>query len=186
MSSRSLFRSLLLATVLFGAVPHSAWALDEYLNATKAVKGNDVEGLRAQIVRGDDMNHQDDQGKTALMYAAVAGNETMIKLLLQGGARPLIRDQDGRVALHWAVQRDNPDAVSALLDGGAPIDTLDPHGTTPLMMAAAIGNLAVIRVLISHHPKLDARDYTGRSAVDFADGTRQSRAATLLKQAGAS
>lgn len=186
MSFRSLIRSLLLAAALLGAAPHPAWALDEYLNVIKAVKAGDVEGLRAQVVRGDDMNHQDDVDKTALIYAATNGDQTMIKLLLQGGARPTIRDLDGRVALHWAVQKDNPDAVTALLDGGAAIDVLDPHGTTPLMMAAANGNLAVLRVLIAHHARLDTRDYTGRSALDFAEGTRQSRAATLLRQAGGS
>jgi len=186
MSFRSLIRPLLLAVALLGAAPPSAWASDDYLNAIKAVKDGDVEELRAQVVRGEDMNHQDDLDKTALMYAAINGNETMIKLLLQGGARQTIHDLDGRVALHWAVQKDNPDAVEALLDGGAAIDVQDPHGTTPLMMAAANGNLAVLRVLIAHHAKLDTRDYTGRSALDFAEGTRQSRAATLLKQAGAS
>ena len=186
MSFRSLIRSLLLAAALLGAMPHSAWAADDYLNAIKAVKDSDVDGLRAQDVRGDDMNHQDEFDKTALIYAAINGNETMIKLLLQGGARPTIHDLDGRVALHWAVQKDNPDAVAALLDGGAVIDVLDPHGTPPLMMAAANGNLAVLRVLIAHHAKLDTRDYTGRSALDFAEGTRQSRAATLLRQAGGS
>ena len=186
MSFRSLFRSLLLAAALLGIMPHPALAADDYLNAIKAVKGGDFDALRSQVVRGDDMNHQDDQGKTALMYAAIAGNDAMVKLLLQGGARPSIRDLDGRAALHWAVQRENPDAVAALLDGGAAIDILDPHGTTPLMMAAANGNISVLRVLIAHHAKLDTRDYTGRSAVDFADGTRQSRAVTLLKQAGGS
>lgn len=186
MSFRPLFRSLLLAAALLGAMPHPALAADDYLNVIKAVKSGDLEGLRAQVVRGEDMNHQDDLGKTALVYAALAGDGATIKLLLQGGARPSIRDLDGRVALHWAVQRDNPDAVAALLDGGAVIDVMDPHGTTPLMMAAANGNLAVLRVLIAHHANLATRDYTGRSAVDFADGARQSRAVTLLKQAGGS
>lgn len=186
MTFRCLFRSLLLAVAVLGAAPHPARAADDYLNTIKWVKAGDLDALRSQVVRGDDLNHQDDVGKTALIYAAVAGSDAMIKLLLQGGARSSIRDMDGRVALHWAVQRDNPEAVAALLDGGAEVDILDPHGTTPLMMAAANGNLSVLRVLIAHHAKLNTRDYTGRSAVDFADGTRQTRASILLKQAGAS
>jgi ankyrin repeat protein len=178
--------SLLLAVVLLGAAAKPAWALDDYLNVIKEVQAGNLQALRADVVRGDDLNHQDDVGRTALIFAAIAGDEQIIKLLLQGGARPAIRDQDGRVALHWAVEKDNPDAVAALLDGGASIEVLDPHGTTPLMMAAANGNLAVLRVLIAHHAKVDARDYTGRSAFDFATGAHQSRAAELLRQAGAS
>jgi ankyrin repeat protein len=186
MPFRSPIRPLLLTVALFAAVANSAWALDDYLQVIKEVQADDAVGLRAQIVKGDDLNHQDDQGRTGLTYAAIAGNERMIKLLLQGGARPTIRDQDGRVPLLWAVQKDNPDAVAALLDGGAPIEAFDPHGTTPLMIAAGNGNLAVLRVLLAHHAKIDTRDYTGRSALDFATGARQPRAAELLKQAGAS
>ncbi|HLZ66658.1 MAG TPA: ankyrin repeat domain-containing protein [Aliidongia sp.] len=186
MSPRSLFRPLVLTVALVGATTNAAWALDDYLQVIKEVQADDYAGLRAQVVRGDDLNHQDDLDRTALTYAAIAGNVPMIKLLFQGGARPTIRDHDGRVPLHWAAQHDNPDAVVALLDGGAPIEPLDPHGTTPLMMAADNGNLAVLRVLIAHHAKVDTRDYTGRSALDFAVSSRQTRAAELLRQAGAS
>jgi len=186
MSFRPLLRSLPLAIALVGTTAVQAWAADDYLNAIKEVRSGDTDALRGQIARGEDMNHQDDLGRTALTWAAINGNGELITLLIKGGARPGIRDMDGRVALHWAVQQDNPDAVAALLDGGAQIETLDPHGTTALMMAAAAGNLGVLRVLIEHHAKLDARDYTGRSALDFASGTRQARAITLLKQAGAS
>jgi ankyrin repeat protein len=186
MPFRSLSRSLLLTVALFGVAANSAWALDDYLAVIKSVQADDLAAIRADVVRGDDLNHQDDLGRTGLTYAAIAGNAPMIKLLMQGGARATIRDNDNRVALHWAVQRDNPDGVTALLDGGASVEVLDPHGTTPLMMAADNGNLAVIRVLLAHHARIDARDYTGRSALDFAISSRQARAAELLKQAGAS
>jgi len=178
--------SLALGTLLIASAMPPAHAFDEYLAVIKEVQVGDTDALRARIVRGEDMNHQDEAGKTGLTFAVIAGNAALTKLLLQGGARPQIRDSDGRVALHWAVQKDNSDVVAALLDGGAAIDTLDPHGTTPLMMAAESGNLAVIRLLIQRHANLQLRDYTGRSALDFAEGTRQSRAATLLRQAGAS
>ena len=185
MPSRSLFRPLLLTMALLCAATNSASALDESLQVIKEVQANDLEGLRAQVVRGDDLNHQDDLDRTGLTWAAIAGNEPMIKLLLQGGARTTIRDRDNRVPLHWAVQKDNPDAVAALLDGGANIETPDQRGTTPLMMAAANGNLAVVRLLISRHAKIDVRDYTGRSALDIAVGARQNQVSQALKQAGA-
>jgi uncharacterized protein len=184
MPFRPSFRPLLLTVAFWGLTANAAWALDEYLAVIKSVQTEDMAALRADVLRGDDLNHQDEQGRTALIVAAIAGNEDIIKLLMQGGARPTIRDSDGRVALHWAAQKDNPDAVAALLDSGASAEALDPHGTTALMMAAAQGNLAVIRVLLAHHAKVDVRDYTGRSAYDFAMGTRQVRAAELLKQAG--
>jgi ankyrin repeat protein len=184
MPFRPALRPLLLTVALLGTTANAAWALDDYLSVIKQVQAVDIPGLRADVLRGDDLNHQDDQGRTALTVAAIAGNPEMIKLLMQGGARATVRDNDGRVALHWAVQKDNPDAVAALLDSGASIEALDPHGTTPLMMAADQGNLAVIRILLAHHAKVDVRDYTGRSAYDIALGARQTRAAELLKQAG--
>ena len=185
MSSRPLFRPLLLTVALLGAVSNTVWAADDYLQVIKEVQAGDLAALRSQVVRGDDLNHQDDLDRTGLTWAAIAGNEQIIKLLLQGGARTTIRDRDNRLPLHWAVQKDNPEAVAALLDGGANIETPDQRGTTPLMMAAANGNLTVVRLLINRHAKLDTRDYTGRSALDFAVTTRQGAVIQALKQAGA-
>ncbi|HEV2674471.1 MAG TPA: ankyrin repeat domain-containing protein [Aliidongia sp.] len=192
MSQRPLSRLALSASVLLALAAGPARAdfgLDltgGYLNVTKAVQAGDLESLRQQVVRGDELNHQDDMDRTALTWAAIAENEAMVKLLVQGGARTTIRDRDNRVPLHWAVQKDAPEVVKALLDGGAAIDVTDQRGTTPLMMAAANGNVSVVRLLISRHAKIDLRDYTGRSALDFATDRRQAQVVQALKQAGAS
>jgi hypothetical protein len=44
----------------------------------------------------------DQEGKTALMHAAETGNERVARLLLERGARPLVRNAEGKTALDIA------------------------------------------------------------------------------------
>ena len=50
------------------------------------------------IRSGIDVNCQDERGISALMYAAVAGNEPLIQLLLKHGADKTLKDGQGRTA----------------------------------------------------------------------------------------
>ncbi len=59
--------------------------------------------VQALLQRGAKVNWQsEDDGSSALMYAASVGDATTIKLLLRHGANPKMRDRDGRTALDWA------------------------------------------------------------------------------------
>ena len=55
--------------------------------------------LAEMLIRsGIDVNCQDERGISALMYAAVAGNESLIQLLLKHGADKTLKDGQGRTA----------------------------------------------------------------------------------------
>ncbi|KAI1320753.1 ankyrin repeat-containing domain protein [Xylariaceae sp. FL0255] len=56
------------------------------------------------------------QWSTPLMWAcAYPGNDKIIKILLQHGANPLLRDVQGRTAAIWALEHDFPSAAHRLM-----------------------------------------------------------------------
>jgi ankyrin repeat protein len=61
-----------------------------------------------------DLNAKNDQGATALHLAAVKGNEDLARVLLLGGANPLIEDRSGRTPAMTALAAGH-DQVAELL-----------------------------------------------------------------------
>ena len=74
-----------LCLALFGMHLRQAYWLDEPL-AIAAIDG-DLEAARALLARGADANNASFEGATALEYARQNGNDEMVRLLQQSGAR---------------------------------------------------------------------------------------------------
>lgn len=66
-----------------------------------------LELLTILLNAGAKIDQQDDQGKTALMYASIYGLIPIVSLLLQQGADTTITDTDGKTALDLALERYN-------------------------------------------------------------------------------
>src|SRR5690606_28401672 len=73
---------------------------------------------------------RDQEGKTALMAAAEGGRDRLVKVLLDHGADPLIKDAEGRTALDFA----QPAATGP---GGAPAAAAAPAAQAPAAAPAA-------------------------------------------------
>lgn len=63
------------------------------------------------IGAGIDVLRQDNEGRTALMYAAALGNEKLVRQLLAAGARKDVRDKTGKKAADYCK---NPEIVKIL------------------------------------------------------------------------
>lgn len=87
------------------------------------------------VAAGADVNLQDHNGFTALMYAVGAGRVSIVKLLLAAGALPNIVNANGDTALHIACRMGIATMVTDLLNAGADIKQLDALGRTPLVIA---------------------------------------------------
>jgi ankyrin repeat protein len=61
-------------------------------------------------------------------------------------------------ALPAAAQHGNLESVQLMLDLGFPVDAGGLHGGTALHQAAWFGHLPIIRLLLSHHPQIEAVD----------------------------
>ncbi|HXH32112.1 MAG TPA: ankyrin repeat domain-containing protein [Bacteriovoracaceae bacterium] len=66
------------------------------------------------LINKCDVNHQNNEGQTALMYSALFGRERVTQKLLELGARKEIQDHEGRTALSLAAGQWNHVMVSLI------------------------------------------------------------------------
>jgi ankyrin repeat protein len=127
-----------------------------------AVQGFAVEAVRRLLVDGKaDVNVRDRFGATALHYAAVARNRTILEQLLTvEGIDVNAQDAVGQTALHRACfVHGKADFISVLLNKDAvDVNLQDKEGNTALHVATARGNEPAIRALFA---RVDATSITG-------------------------
>jgi ankyrin repeat protein len=103
------------------------------------------------------MDRSPDPLKLAL--ACELGDDASFAALLQ--ARPDLAQtlgDDERRKLPFAAQHNNVEAVRMMLAAGWPIGAVGQHGATALHWAGFHGNAAMARVILAHHPPLEARE----------------------------
>lgn len=113
-----------------------------------------------------DVNALNASGESALMMAALQGDEAGVRLLLERGAQV---NQPGWSALHYAATGPQPRVVLLLLERGAEIDALSPNETTPLMMSAQYGSEESVKLLLAHGADPKRRNQLGLGVLDFAE-----------------
>lgn len=74
----------------------------------------------------------DAYGYSALIYACRQGSYSVIKLLLEHGARPNVQTKGGSTALHRASYHGHLQCVCLLLNSGADSTLADSDGKTAL------------------------------------------------------
>jgi uncharacterized protein len=135
-----------------------------------------------------DPNARDDGGRTVLEIALCGGSprgnignphaERISRKLLDQGAIGT------GAALHAAVGW-YPRLVPVLLERGADPEARNSCGMTPLMSACLEGEPRSVRTLLGAHVDLNARDATGRTAIQFALERCAVECTQLLRRAGA-
>lgn len=103
-----------------------------------AVKAGDAEAVQWLLTHGADVNarESDQDGWTALLYAAENHRNEIVKALLEKGADVNMADGNGRTALIIASRLGNRDIVQGLLAKGANVHTRDNAGWTALSQAS--------------------------------------------------
>ncbi len=122
-------------------------------------------------------------GQTPFLTAALAGDVTVMKLLLQHGANPRIDTYQGTSPLmaaagvNWVLAQtwtEGPDqlleAVKLCVDLGMDVNQANSMGITALHGAANRGSDEIVRYLIAHGANITAQDKEHRSALDWAKG----------------
>ena len=137
------------------------------------------------LEQGADVAAANNDGSTALMWAARRGHEAVAQLLLQHGADVAAANNDGSTALMWAARRGHEAVAQLLLQHGADVAAADNDGGTALMLAGGGGDEAVAQLLLQHGADVKAADNDGGTALMLAGGGGDEAVAQLLLQHGA-
>lgn len=139
------------------------------------------------LEHGADPMARDDQGRTPLHWAAIAGSADSARLLLECGARPQVRSgASGETPLHVAAYHDSVAVAEILLEHGVDAGAPDASGATPLHWAAQSQQGRVVPVLLEWGAELDAQqDHTGHTPLHWACRTGPANTVQALLDAGA-
>ena len=175
--------ALLTLLVATPALAHAAGTAD----AADAAQRKDAAALRALVTRKINVNAPQEDGTTALHWAAHYNDTEKVKLLLKAGANPSVTNRFGASPLSEAALTGNTEVVKALLDAGADARTTSSlDGETVLMTAARSGNLDTVRLLLDRGADVNARErYKGQTALMWAAAERHAPIVKLLLERGA-
>ena len=84
---------------------------------TNAVTSGDEKAVSALLANGADVNETTGGGQTALILAVIFGRTNLVRLLMNAGADPQLRDNLGLNAIEWAQRRGLTEAVAILTNG---------------------------------------------------------------------
>lgn len=122
-------------------------------------------------------------GQTPFLTAALAGDVTVMQLLLDHAADPLITTFEGTSALmaaagvNWVVAQTWTESPARLLEAvklcaelGMDVNQANSMGITALHGAANRGSNDIIEFLVAEGADLEHKDNEGRTALDWAKG----------------
>ncbi len=150
----------------------------------QAAQNDDRAAVVALLKKHVDVNAREEDGATALAWAAVRCNVEIATLLLDAGANPNITNEQGIGPLYLAMTNGSPTIVQLLLKKGADPNVAREDGETPLMTATRLGEVEMMKALLDHGAQINAREKKfGQTALMWAAGHPE--ATRLLIQRGA-
>ena len=146
-------------------------------------KKGDTQGVIKAIKSGAKVNAKDNNGFTALMWAAWSGHTETVNALIKARADVNAKDGFGRTALMEAVGGGHTEIVKALIKAGAD-DLTDNEGKTALICAAEseYSNPETVNALIDAGSYVKHRDNLGKTALDYARNNYRLEGTDALKR----
>lgn len=126
-------------------LPLLIWAIEEKLD----------EVVNCLILRGIDVNTQDQQGLTALHLAVQNGKTSWVQLLLEHHADINVKNFQGNTPLHEAVNHNHFPIIRLLHQHRADLNMTNKYGNTPLHLCTGSANLECLNFLIQNHANLN-------------------------------
>ena len=128
-----------------------------------------MECIPIEYLPRDIYDAANNEGMTALHYAAANGDINVVKILIENGAD--IKAQDtvlSRSVIHFAAESGNIDCIKYLTEKGADLLDRDTFGATPLHYAARNNKLEVVKFLVDKKVDYTAKDARGWTAMHYA------------------
>ncbi len=143
----------------------------------------EVPPIRRWVLPISDISWVDFTGETPFVRAALAGDITVMRLLLEHGADPNIPTFSNTTALmaaagvNWSVGQTYTEskeglmeAVKLCLERGADVNAVNTMGFTALTGAVNRASDDIVELLVSKGARMDIKDKEGRTLHDWAEG----------------
>ena len=130
----------------------------------------DTGAVSTLLASNADPNIASNFHKSALHFAAVAGNVLIIDQLLLYGAKINAKDDlYGQIALHMACLARTPQSCLRLVEAGADIECRDEMGGgTPLIFACQSGDAGCVQILVESGANIESETFEAETAIFIA------------------
>ena len=115
------------------------------------------------LTSGGNIKDGEDLPRPPIHRAAERGHDLMLRLLIENGANPTIKNKFGDLIIHTAAQLGRTDTVKYLIDKGCSVTESNSKGWTPLHNAARNDNTEIIKMLVDRGADVNALTSTGHS-----------------------
>jgi len=180
-------RSKLIAAVAVMAALSGAAVVAQAADSLPDVAeaGNSATAL-ALVDAKADVNARQDDGTTALHWAAYHDDLPLLRRLLKAGAKANVANDYGSTPLAEAAERADPEALRMLLEAGAEVESPNPQGQTALMTVARTDVVEAAKVLVAHGANVNAHEtWRGQTALMWASAQSQPAMVQFLISHGA-
>jgi len=168
------------ATVLFLA-PAVMWAAAVDSPLAQAVKDGDRIAAISLIDKKSGINQPEQDGTTALHWAAHFADTDLADRLLKAGADAKARNQFGATPLSEAALANSTPIIDKLLQAGADPNAAANDGMTALMIVARSTNVAAAKLLLDHGANVNAKEsQKDQTALMWAAAQKQGPMVKLL------
>jgi len=151
---------------------------------------NNLEIARKLIDAGANVNMQDNIQDSAYLYAGAQGRTEILRYMLSNAdpqPNQTVLNRYGGNALIPAAEKGHIDNVRLLLeDGRVDINLQNNFGYTALIEAVALTDGSklyqdIVKILVDHGARIDLKDKTGRTALDYAQEKGYNEMVQLLR-----
>ena len=152
-------------------------------DADPNARTKEVPPVRRFVEPLGDLSWVDFTGQTPFLRAALSGDISVMRLLLEKGADPNLATDAGTTALmaaagvNWVVGQTYTEpkdalmeAVKLCLEKGADVNAKNSMGITAIIGAANRGSDDILEFLVQRGARLDVKDNEGRTPLTWAEG----------------
>lgn len=162
-----------------------------------AVKSNDFKKVQALINDKANVNKEDSEGYTPLMYAAIYGYKDIVKLLLYAKADPNLKTKRGHTTLtalfdaiyqsHGRLLQEkvHEEIVNLLLEANADPNISDSSKNTPLLLAIELPNVDMVESFLKYGANPSMPNSKGQTPLMLAAKYNKPYITRLLLENGA-
>jgi ankyrin repeat protein len=174
--------------LLVGHGGHASQAAPTYTALMAAAGTGDLDAVNCLLDHGADVKAKSPTGFTALIAAALSGNDRLVALLLERGADPNAVCTLERGILQTpagvAASMGYADCLRLLIAAGADVNVQGgPFKHTALLGAATTDSKETVQLLLAK-ANLNAKDWRGATALDWAARRGDTEIVKMLREAG--